>query len=128
MATIEQLAPDLAFVAHLLLAMFLGSLIGVERQWHHRVAGLRTNALVCTGACLFIALSKQVAPNEMRVVGQIVTGIGFLGAGVIMREGSSIRGLNTSATLWCTAAVGTMAGYGFPAWAAISAASVLALN
>lgn len=122
------MSPDLTFATNLLVAMVLGSVIGLERQWRQRVAGLRTNALVCTGACMFATLARFITPNDLRVVGQVVTGIGFLGAGVIMREGSSIRGLNTSATLWCTAAVGAVAGTGYPAWAAIGAAAVLGLN
>jgi len=85
----------------------LGAVIGVERQYRARMAGLRTNALVAAGATLFVLLSAHgfhgQSADPTRVAAQIVSGIGFLGAGVIMREGLSVRGLNTAATLWCSA-------------------------
>ena len=99
------------FIFHVIEAFALGSFIGVERQWRQRMAGLRTNTLVCTGATMFVALDRLASGGtvSLRVAAQVVTGIGFLGAGVILREGLSIQGLNTAATLWCTAAVGTLA-------------------
>lgn len=97
------------FVMNLLLAMCLGALIGAERQWRQRMAGLRTNALVATGAAVFILSSYATSPDSPgRIAAQIVSGIGFLGAGVIMREGMNIRGLNTAATLWCSAGIGVL--------------------
>jgi putative Mg2+ transporter-C (MgtC) family protein len=98
------------------LATALGLPIGIERQWRSRMAGLQTMALVSMGSALFVILGaygfeRDVDPT--RVVAQIVTGVGFLGAGVIMKQGSSVVGLNTAATLWATAAVGALAG----AWA-----------
>ncbi len=120
---------DVTFIVDLLLSMLLGSLIGFERQWHQRLAGLRTNALVCTGACLFTCFSKVAqTSDELRVAAQVVTGIGFLGAGVIIREGSSVRGLNTAATLWCSASIGTLAGFGYRKWALIGTLSILTCN
>ncbi|WP_206930810.1 MgtC/SapB family protein [Roseococcus thiosulfatophilus] len=98
----------------LALALLLGAAIGAERQWRQRMAGLRTNALVALGACCFTVFGL-VTPGDAsptRVAAQVVTGIGFLGAGVIMREGLNIRGLNTAATLWCAAAVGVFCGAG----------------
>jgi putative Mg2+ transporter-C (MgtC) family protein len=90
----------------LFAAFVLGGLIGFERQYRQRNAGLRTIVLVATGASAFVALAVRLAgPAEStRVVAYVVSGIGFLGAGVIMKEGAQIRGLNTAATLWGTAA------------------------
>lgn len=99
------------YVLNLLMAMLLGALIGAERQWRQRMAGLRTNALVATGAAIFILSSMSTSPDSPgRIAAQIVSGIGFLGAGVIMREGMNIRGLNTAATLWCSAGIGVLCG------------------
>lgn len=101
------------FILHLTLAVALGAIIGAERQWRQRMAGLRTNALVATGAAIFILSSVSTSPDSPgRIAAQIVSGIGFLGAGVIMRQGMNISGLNTAATLWCSAAVGVLCGLG----------------
>ncbi len=113
-----------------------GALIGFERQYRARMAGLRTNALVAVGATLFVLLSSygfgglsgSGAADPTRVAAQIVTGIGFLGAGVILRDGMNVRGLNTAATLWCSAAVGALAGAGLYPVAAAGTAVVLAAN
>jgi putative Mg2+ transporter-C (MgtC) family protein len=95
-------------------ALLIGAVIGFERQWRQRMAGLRTNALVAIGAAGFVVFSTTVSGDNSptRVAAQIVSGIGFLGAGVILREGINIRGLYTAATLWCSAMVGTFAGAG----------------
>ncbi|WP_019926470.1 MgtC/SapB family protein [Nocardia sp. BMG111209] len=110
----------------------LGVAIGLERQYRARMAGLRTNALVATGATLFVLLSANGfhggSADPTRVAAQIVSGIGFLGAGVIMREGLSVRGLNTAATLWCSAAVGALAGAGMFPTAAAGTVAVVAVN
>jgi len=100
------------FAINLAAAFVLGALIGAERQWRQRMAGLRTNALVAIGSAMFVMLAMPTTDNTMRVAAQVVSGIGFLGAGVIMREGLTVRGLNTAATLWCSAAVGTLSGSG----------------
>ncbi|WP_044611899.1 MgtC family protein [[Enterobacter] lignolyticus] len=101
------------YISNLLAAMLLGALIGAERQWRQRMAGLRTNALVATGAAVFILSSMSASPDSPgRIAAQIVSGIGFLGAGVIMREGMNVRGLNTAATLWCSAGIGVLCGLG----------------
>src|SRR6516162_5241557 len=113
------------FALHLASAFVLGSLIGAERQWRQHVAGLRTNALVAIGAAMFVMLAMPVLENTMRVASQVVSGIGFLGAGVIMREGLTVRGLNTAATLWCSAAVGTLSGSGQVHLAAVGTFGVL---
>ena len=96
----------------LLVALILGAFIGAERQWRQRAAGLRTNTLVCFGAAAFVDLGMTVAPSTTQVIAYVVSGVGFLGAGAIMKEGASVRGLNTAATLWCSAAVGACAGAG----------------
>jgi putative Mg2+ transporter-C (MgtC) family protein len=114
-----------------------GAVIGIERQWRARMAGLRTNALVATGAALFVLLSAygfDAGPqggmrfDPTRVAAQIVSGIGFLGAGVILRDGLNVRGLNTAATLWCSAAVGALAGAGMYPMAAIGTVAVIIAN
>jgi putative Mg2+ transporter-C (MgtC) family protein len=105
--------PGLELLLRVGLATLLGVAIGIERQWRARMAGLQTMALVSMGAALFLILGAYTFHREQdptRVAAQIVTGIGFLGAGVIMKQGSSVTGLNTAATLWATAAVGALAG------------------
>jgi putative Mg2+ transporter-C (MgtC) family protein len=96
----------------LLLALALGICVGAERQWRQRAAGLRTNTLVCLGAAAFVDLGITIAPNTTQVIAYVVSGVGFLGAGAIMKEGVNVRGLNTAATLWCSAAVGACVGAG----------------
>jgi putative Mg2+ transporter-C (MgtC) family protein len=106
------------FVLRLGVGVGCGALIGIERQWQARRAGLRTNALVATGATLFVLYS--VVTNDSsptRVASYVVSGVGFLGGGVILREGFNVRGLNTAATLWCSAAVGVLAAGGHPLFA-----------
>lgn len=98
----------------MILAMLFGSVIGMERQARQRMAGVRTNALVALGAASFVIFSG-LFPGEAsptRVSAQIVSGVGFLGAGLIFRDRFSVHGLNTAATLWCSAAVGMMTGAG----------------
>jgi putative Mg2+ transporter-C (MgtC) family protein len=110
----------------------LGTVIGFERQYRARMAGLRTNALVAAGATLFVLLSAHgftgASADPTRVAAQIVSGIGFLGAGVILREGLTVRGLNTAATLWCSAAVGSLAGAGMYDVAAAGTVVVVIVN
>ncbi|NAZ35208.1 MgtC/SapB family protein [Rubellimicrobium sp. CFH 75288] len=119
-----------AAALHLVAALVFGALIGAERQWRQRLAGLRTNTLVALGAASFVVFSAAF-PDEVsptRVAAQVVSGIGFLGAGIIFREGLNVRGLNTAATLWCSAAVGVMAGAGAIALAALVTALVIFVN
>lgn len=108
----------------------LGTLIGLERQWRQRSAGLRTNVLVAVGAAAFSDLGLRLlgAEGATRIISYVVSGIGFLGAGVILKDGTNIRGLNTAATLWCSAAVGTLSGSGLSAEAGTLAVFVLAGN
>ena len=114
----------------LLTAFVLGGIIGLERQWRQRTAGLRTNVLVAVGAAAFVDLGMRVAgaDGSVRVISYVVSGIGFLGAGVIMKEGAQVRGINTAATLWASAAVGAFAGSAQFGEAALVAAFVLAGN
>lgn len=115
------------FLLNTAAALILGVLIGIERQWRQHTAGLRTNALVALGAALFVGLSTLIdgEASPTRIAAQVVSGLGFLGGGVILREGLNIRGLNTAATIWCSGAVGSLAGAGFPREALIGAAGVL---
>lgn len=103
------------FAMRVLVALALGALIGTERQLRQRMAGLRTNALVSAGSALFVAVSilSPEAQDKERIAAQVVSGIGFLGAGVIFKEGLSVRGLTTAASIWITAAVGILIGVGF---------------
>ncbi len=114
----------------LAVAFVLGTGIGFERQWRQRNAGLRTNVLVAVGAAVFSDLGLRLTGTDgaVRIVAYVVSGIGFLGAGVILKDGGSIRGLNTAATLWCSAAVGTFAGAGLPFEAVAVTVFVLAGN
>jgi putative Mg2+ transporter-C (MgtC) family protein len=116
----------LTFLFNTGAALAMGVAIGSERQFHQHPAGLRTNALVCVGAAMFVSLSRMDHEgSSTRIAAQIVSGIGFLGGGVILREGFNVRGMNTAATLWCSAAVGTMAGAGYVLEAALGTATVL---
>lgn len=116
-------------IVRLGLALVLGSTIGIERQWHQKMAGLRTNALVALGSCGFVVFSSMVGEGDpTRVAGQVVTGIGFLGAGVILREGINVHGLNTAATLWCSSMVGTFAGGGYWIPSLVAAGFVVGTN
>ncbi|MBH1938388.1 MgtC/SapB family protein [Streptomyces sp. AV19] len=122
--------------ANIAAGLGLGAIIGLERQWRAREAGLRTNALVAAGSSLFVLLStfgfadatSTTGYDGSRVAAQIVSGIGFLGAGVIMRDGLRVRGLNTAATLWCSAAVGALAGTGLYVIAVLGTVGVVAAN
>jgi putative Mg2+ transporter-C (MgtC) family protein len=120
----------LEIVFRLGLALLLGAIIGLERQWRQRMAGLRTNALVSLGAAGFVVFSASMSGDNSptRVAAQVVSGIGFLGAGVILREGVNIRGLNTAATLWCSAMVGMFAGGGQFIASLLAGAFVVGIN
>ncbi len=129
-----DLAASMDTLASLALAFVLGSIIGLERQYRQRTAGLRTNVLVAVGAALFVDIAMRFhaqyggTPNPLQVVAYVVSGVGFLGAGVIMREEGNIRGINTAATLWGSAAIGVAAGTGMLAEALLGTAFVLAAN
>lgn len=104
------------FIVYLLICFFLSFFIGIERQYRQRSVGLRTTILVAIGSYLFVSFSFLLNGYNIdvtRIAAQIVTGIGFLGAGVILKDGVKIRGLTTAATLWCTASIGVLCASGF---------------
>ena len=104
------------FIVYLLICFFLSFFIGIERQYRQRSVGLRTTILVAIGSYLFVSFSVLLNGYNIdvtRIAAQIVTGIGFLGAGVILKDGVKIRGLTTAATLWCTASIGVLCASGF---------------
>src|SRR6266436_2711569 len=125
-----QLYDFLDTLVSLLTAFVFGTLIGAERQYRQRTAGLRTNVLVAVGAAAFVDLAMHLsgADGGVRVIAYVVSGIGFLGAGVIMKQGMDVRGLNTAATLWASAAVGSCAGADMVAQAVALTAFVIAGN
>lgn len=120
---------DKTFLIRILVCFVLSFIIGFERQYRRRTIGLRTNVLVCIGSFLFTTVGYSFAGADLtRIPAQIVSGMGFLGAGVILREGKNIRGLNTAATLWCNAAIGVLTASGMLFEAAIGALLILFSN
>src|SRR5579884_1898353 len=120
--------PPIDLMLRLLLAAALGGAIGIERELRRKPAGLRTNILIALGSALFTVMSIELAHGggtPDRVAAQIVTGIGFLGAGAIMRSGESVHGMTTAATIWVNAAVGVAAGAGEYAMASVATALTL---
>ncbi|TBW29876.1 MgtC/SapB family protein [Gramella sp. KN1008] len=105
------------FVIKTVIAVVAGLLIGLEREFRGKHAGLKTHALVALGASVFILLSLEFKGEEYadmtRVLSQVIIGIGFIGAGTIMKKGEDVEGLTTAATIWCSAAVGCLAGFGY---------------
>lgn len=117
------------FLIRILVCFFLGVLIGVERQYRHRLVGMRTIVLVCLGSFMFMTVSFNLLTNDhTRIAAQIVSGIGFLGAGVILRDGAKVKGLNTAATLWCVASIGVLTASGMLFEATIGTLLVLFSN
>lgn len=117
------------FLERIGVCFLLGVIIGFERQYRRKAIGLRTNTLVSLGSFLFVAMSCLVHDQDVtRVAAQVVSGIGFLGAGVILRDGLNIRGLNTAATLWCSGAIGTLTAFGLLIEASIGTALILFAN
>ena len=123
--------PLLDFLFRLGAALLMGVCVGLERQWRQRMAGTRTNALVAAGAAAFVMCGFMVRDNsrgESQIVSYVVSGIGFLGAGVIFKDAGSVRGLNTAATIWCSAAIGAISGLGNPLHALVLTGAVLLTN
>src|SRR3984893_15649723 len=121
----------LAFVLRLGAALLMGVCVGLERQWRQRMAGTRTNALVAAGAAAFVMCGFMVRHNSRGgapIASYGLSGIVFLGAGVILKDAGSVRGLNTAATIWCSAAIGAISGLGNPLHALILTAAVLGTN
>lgn len=111
-------------------ALLMGLAIGLERQFRRNPAGLRTNALVCVGAALFVSLAVLLDDRQSptRMASYVVSGVGFLGGGIILRDGLTVKGIDTAATLWCSAAIGALVGSGFVLHGLVATATVLALN
>ena len=119
----------LDFLIRISLCFILGIIIGIERQYRRKTAGIRTITLVSLGSFLFVSISNLSTTEDVtRIAAQVVSGIGFLGAGVILRDGTNIRGLNTAATLWCSAAIGALTALGMLVEAIIGVAYILMAN
>lgn len=119
------------FAVRLFIALAMGATVGLERQWRQRMAGTRTNALVAAGAASFVMCSLLLDNDPSargRIVSYVVSGVGFLGAGVIFKDGANVRGLNTAATIWCSAAIGALASLGALNLALVLTAAVLLTN
>ena len=117
-------------LAYLLIALLLGAVIGAERQIRGHPAGVHTNGLVALGSAAFVVFGMLLGDTTgpSRIAGQVVTGVGFLCAGVMIHQRGTVRGLNTAATIWCASAVGVLAGAGLLEWAVVTALLVLASN
>jgi putative Mg2+ transporter-C (MgtC) family protein len=109
------------------VAVVCGGLIGIERELKSKPAGFRTNILICLGSCLYMAIGLLVAGDvdPTRIAAQVVTGIGFIGAGCIIQSGNNVRGLTTAATIWVVAAIGIVTGAGYPVLALIASGIVI---
>lgn len=135
LGTVENPTVHLLHFSEILIrlaaAALFGLVIGFERQWHQRAAGVQTTGLVATGAALFciapLALGESTG-DPMRVVAAVVQGVGFIAGGVILKEGMNVRGLNTASTVWATAAVGALCGVGLIREGALGALAIVTLN
>ena len=117
------------FILRITICFILSILIGIERQYRHKTVGLRTNVLVSLGAFMFVSASFYVVDSDAtRIAAQVVSGIGFLGAGVILKDGNRIKGLNTAATLWCVSSIGVLTAFGILKEAAIGTLFILISN
>lgn len=117
------------FIIRILFCFILSILVGLERQYRHKTVGLRTNVLVSLGAFMFVSMSfNTINSDTTRIAAQVVSGIGFLGAGIILKDGNRIKGLNTAATLWCVAAIGVLTASGMIVEATIGTIFILASN
>ncbi len=127
-STIEQVAYSQGTVTRLLMACAMGAVVGMEREWRHKASGLRTNMLICMGAAMFTMLSAVIAgdvsPNRAQIASNIVQGIGFLGAGLILHTRNRVLGLTSAATVWVVAAIGMACGGGLYIEAGIATAIV----
>ena len=110
-------------------ATVLGYLIGMEREWHGKMVGVRTVSLIAIGGALYVLMSPSIfGGDNSRIIAQVVSGIGFLGAGIIFKDGDTVKGLTTAATVWCSAAIGCLCGYGMFAEAVIGTAAIITVN
>ena len=119
----------LTLLTKVILAMALGYLIGLEREWHGKVVGTRTISLIAIGSALYVLMSPSIFNGDnSRIIAQVVSGIGFLGAGIIFKHGDTVKGLTTAATVWCAAAIGCLCGYGMYAEAVVGTIAVMIVN
>lgn len=117
------------FIIRILFCFILSILVGLERQFRHKTVGLRTNVLVSLGAFMFVSMSFNLNNTDTtRIAAQVVSGIGFLGAGIILKDGDRVKGLNTAATLWCVASIGVLTASGMIIEALIGTLFILISN
>ena len=121
--------PWLSVISKIGMATILGYLIGVERELHGKVVGTRTISLIAIGTALYVLMSPSIfGGDNSRIIAQVVSGIGFLGAGIIFKDGDTVKGLTTAATVWCAAAVGGLCGFGMFAEALLGTLAIVAIN
>ena len=119
----------LVLLSKVLLATVLGYLIGMERELHGKVVGTRTISLIAIGSALYVLMSPSIVGGDnSRVIAQVVSGIGFLGAGIIFKDGDTVKGLTTAATVWCAAAIGCLCGYGMFTEAIVGTIAIMIVN
>ena len=119
----------LLVITKILLATGLGYALGAERELHGKVVGTRTISLIVIGSALYVLMSPSIVGGDnSRIIAQVVSGIGFLGAGIIFKNGDTIKGLTTAATVWCSAAVGCLCGAGMFAEAILGTLVILGVN
>lgn len=111
------------------MAFVLGYLIGIEREWHGKVVGTRTVTLIAIGTAMYVLMSPTISGGDnSRIIAQVVSGIGFLGAGIIFKDGDTVKGLTTAATVWCAAAVGGLCGFGMFSEAMLGTVAIIIIN
>lgn len=121
--------PWLSVISKIGFAAILGYLIGVERELHGKVVGTRTISLIAIGTALYVLMSPSIfGGDNSRIIAQVVSGIGFLGAGIIFKDGDTVKGLTTAATVWCAAAVGGLCGFGMFAEALLGTVAIVTIN
>ena len=119
----------LMLLTKILLATALGYLIGMERELHGKVVGTRTISLIAIGSALYVLMSPSIIGGDnSRVIAQVVSGIGFLGAGIIFKDGDTVKGLTTAATVWCAAAIGCLCGCGMFIEAIVGTIAIMTVN
>lgn len=121
---------EFSFLINISVGILAGVIVGLERQWQQKLAGIRTTALVSFGSCMFVTLSTLFVTDgsPTRIAAQVVSGVGFLAGGVIIRDGYSVSGINTAATLWCSAAIGAIIGAGYRMEGIICALILMLVN
>lgn len=119
----------LTVITKIVLAMALGYVMGMERELHGKVVGTRTISLIAIGSALYVLMSPTIIGGDnSRIIAQVVSGIGFLGAGIIFKDGDTVKGLTTAATVWCAAAIGGLCGFGMFGEAIIGTTAIITVN